>query len=188
MPPKPLKTVESRNITEWRKWLARHHETESEVWLIFYKQHTGMPTVSYKDALDEALCFGWIDSLVRRLDDDRYARKFTPRKADSRWSDINRKRYGELKNEGRLQPAGIDQAPTDRSYDPRPVLAEGVPKYIKDGLKAHPLAWQTFEKLAPSHRRRYVGWITLAKRPETRAKRLNEAVRLLAEGKQLGLK
>lgn len=188
MPTKPLKTTEARDLVEWRSWLTRHHQTESEVWLVFYKQHTGRSIVSHKDALDEALCFGWIDSLVRRLDDDRYAIKFTPRKPDSRWSDINRKRYGELRAAGRLTPAGIDRAPTDRGYDPRPSLPLEVPQYIKDGLKGHSKAWRQFEKLAPSHRRHYVGWIHSAKRTETKLRRLKEAIRLLAAGEPLGLK
>jgi uncharacterized protein YdeI (YjbR/CyaY-like superfamily) len=188
MPTKPLKTTEARNLVAWRKWLTRHHHTESEVWLVFYKQHTGRTTVSYKDALDEALCFGWIDSLVRRLDDARYARKFTPRKADSRWSDINRKRYEELKAAGRLKASGIERAPTARTLGPRPALPAAIPKYIEAGLKAHPSAWTFFERLAPSHRRHYVGWIHIAKRPETKERRLKEAIRLLAEGRLLGLK
>jgi uncharacterized protein YdeI (YjbR/CyaY-like superfamily) len=82
------------------------------VWLVFHKLHTGVASIAYPDALDEALCFGWVDSLVKRLDDSRYARKFTPRKADSRWSTINQKRYRALKAAGRLKPGGIKRAPT----------------------------------------------------------------------------
>src|SRR5215510_2168741 len=105
MPTKPLKTVEAANLTEWRTWLQENHQSESEVWLIFHKIHTGIASVDYSDALDEALCFGWIDSLIRRLDEARYARKFTPRKPDSKWSPTNRKRYAELRESGRLMPA-----------------------------------------------------------------------------------
>ena len=83
MPPRPLQTLEVRNIEQWRGWLAKHHDFESEIWLVFHKRQTGRPSIAYLDALDEALCVGWIDSLVKRLDDDRYARKFTPRKPDS---------------------------------------------------------------------------------------------------------
>jgi len=161
------------------------------VWLIFYKQHTGLPSITYSDALDEALCFGWVDSLVKRLDEARYARKFTPRKADSRWSTINRKRYAALKAAGRLQPSGIKRAPTGRSYDSRPQkfqMPATVPSYIQAALKKQPAAKLYFEGLAPSHRRRYIGWIESAKREETKARRLQEAIRLLAAGKPLGLK
>jgi hypothetical protein len=83
-----VKTFVAQTAEQWRTWLDEHHDSESEVWLIFYKLHTGVRSIAYLDALDEALCFGWVDSLVKRLDESRYARKFTPRKADSRWSTI----------------------------------------------------------------------------------------------------
>jgi uncharacterized protein YdeI (YjbR/CyaY-like superfamily) len=186
---KTMKTCDARTVDEWRAWLARHHESESEVWLVFHKRHTGQPSIDYKDALDEALCFGWVDSLIKRLDEARYARKFTPRKPDSKWSAINRKRYAELKASGRLQPAGIRRAPTDRIAEaPRLPRSTAVPAYIQRTLKQHPKAWATFERLAPSHRRNYVLWIDTAKREETKARRLEEAIRLLAAGKTLGLK
>jgi len=186
--PTALKTFDARNCDEWRAWLAKHHATESEVWLIFHKQHTERPSIGYMDALDEALCFGWIDSLIKRLDDDRYARKFTPRKPDSRWSDVNRKRFSELKASGRMMPAGLKRPPTDRSYDAPPTVPAKVPPYIQKALKGQPAAAKYFESLAPSHRRMYVMWIDSAKREETKARRLEEAIRLLAAGKKLGLK
>jgi uncharacterized protein YdeI (YjbR/CyaY-like superfamily) len=187
-PQKTLKTVDARTPKLWRKWLEKNHASEVEVWLIFYKQHTGEKSIELGDAIDEALCFGWVDCLVRRLDDDRYARKFTPRKADSRWSTINRRRYAELKAQGRLAPAGIDRPPTDRDGDaPRPSIT-ALPEYLEAGLKAHPRAWQFFEKLAPSCRRNYIGWVDTAKKEETRQKRLREMIGLLEAGKKLGLK
>jgi uncharacterized protein YdeI (YjbR/CyaY-like superfamily) len=114
-----VKTYDARTAARWHKWLEKHHDSESEVWLVFYKVHTGVKSITYQDALDEALCFGWVDSRVKRLDDDRFARKFTPRKPDSRWSDTNRKRYAELQAEGRLMPSGADRAPTARGYEER---------------------------------------------------------------------
>ena len=98
-----MKTLLVHTLEQWRDWLTEHHDSESEVWLIFHKLHTGVRSIAYWDALDEALCFGWVDSLVKRLDESRYARTFTPRKADSRWSTINRKRYAALKAAG-LRP------------------------------------------------------------------------------------
>jgi uncharacterized protein YdeI (YjbR/CyaY-like superfamily) len=186
-----MKTLLVRTLEEWRDWLTEHHASVPEVWLIFHKRHTGVPSLAYKDARDEALCFGWVDSLVKRLDDKRYAQKFTPRRADSRWSDVNRKRYAELKAEGRLKPPGIERPPTDRGYAPRPPrmpLPPKLPAYIQTALKNHPSARRHFEALAPSHRRRYVAWIESAKREETKLRRLQEAIRLLAAGKELGLK
>ena len=186
-----MKTFVARTPDRWRKWLVDHHDSESEVWLVFYKVHTGRRSIAYSDAVDEALCFGWVDSLVKRLDDSRYALKFTPRKADSRWSTINRKRYAALKASGRLQPGGINRAPTDRTYGPRPPrfqMPARVPPYIQAALRKQPAAWRYFQGLAPSHRRRYLGWIESAKREETKARRLQEAIRLLTAGKPLGLK
>lgn len=186
-----MKTVVARSAGQWRRWLERHHDSEPEVWLVFQKQHTGVASIAYLDALDEALCFGWVDSLVKRLDDARYARKFTPRKADSRWSAINRKRYAALKASGRLMPAGIERAPTGRGYGPpRPrfQMPARLPPDIQAALEKHPAARRSFEGLAPSHRRRYVGWIESAQREETRARRLKEAIRLLTAGRPLGLK
>jgi uncharacterized protein YdeI (YjbR/CyaY-like superfamily) len=185
---KELKTFTAQTPKQWRAWLAKHHESESEVWLVFFKNHTGRPSIAYMDALDEALCFGWIDSLVRRLDEDRYARKFTPRKPDSRWSPTNRKRYAELAASGRLHPAGMKRAPTDRGYDPRPSVPSRTPDYILARLKKHPSALRYFETLAPSHQKRYFMWIDMAKRDETKARRLDEAVRLLSAKQPLGLK
>ena len=185
-----MKTFTARTATQWHKWLAQHHDSESEVWLIFHKQHTGVETIAYLDALDEALCFGWVDSLVKRLDDSRYARKFTPRREESRWSAINRKRYAALKAAGRLKPSGIKRAPTSRSSSPpsRFQMPATLPRYIQTALRKKPAARRCFEALAPSHRRRYIGWIESAKREETKVRRLEEAVRLLAAGKPLGLK
>ncbi len=188
MPSKTLKTLDVRNCEHWRAWLAKHHDSESEVWLVFHKRQTGRPSIAYDEAVDLALCFGWIDSLIKRLDDNRYARKFTPRKPDSRWSSANRKRYARLEASGRLTPAGLKRAPTDRSYDaPRPARPK-LPPYIQQALRRRPAAWNYFQSLAPSYRRLYIGWIDSAKRRETKTRRLQEAIGLLAAGKKLGLK
>jgi uncharacterized protein YdeI (YjbR/CyaY-like superfamily) len=185
---KNLKTLNVRTRRQWRNWLQRHHDSEAEIWLVFHKRHTAEQCVSYVDAVEEALCFGWVDSLVKRLDDDRYARKFTPRKADSRWSTINRQRYAKLKARGLLAAAGRERAPTERNGDgPRPSVSV-MPSYIEEQLKADARAWDYFQQLAPSCRRAYIGWIDSAKREETKQKRLREAITLLAAGAKLGLK
>jgi len=154
---------------------------------VFYKAHTGVKSISYEDMVREALCFGWIDSLVKRLDDDRYAIKVTPRQPTSKWSDLNRKRWRQLEAAGLLTSAGLAAAPTDNTYAPRPVIPD-LPVYIAKALKANPKAWEFFRELAPTHRRNFVVWIHIAKRPETRARRIRESISLLAAGKKLGLK
>ena len=186
-----MKTLLVRTLDQWRGWLDKHHASEREVWLIFHKQHTEVPSIDYKDALDEALCFGWVDSLIKRLDDRRFARKFTPRRADSRWSDVNRKRYAELAAEGRLKKPGIERPPTGRGSAARPQRMEmpaTLPAYIQSALKNQPKALRHFESLPPEQRRRYFAWIVSAKRKETKLRRLDEAIRLLASGQVLGLK
>jgi uncharacterized protein YdeI (YjbR/CyaY-like superfamily) len=188
MSAKAIKILGVPSRQEWRKWLQEHYDSESEVWLVFWKRRTGVTSLSYTDAVEEALCFGWIDSIVRRLDDVQYARKFTPRKADSRWSSINRRRYEELKSRGLLAASGLKRAPTWRSGDaPRP-SASAIPFYIEERLKINLRAWRFFERLAPSYRRAYIGWIESAKKDETKEKRLREVLNLLAAGKKLGLK
>ena len=154
---------------------------------MFYKAHTGVKAIHYEDTVREALCFGWIDSLIKRLDDDRYALKVTPRKFTSKWSDLNRKRWAQLKAAGLLTSAGLAAAPTNNAYTPRPVVPV-LPAYIARALKTNAKAWQFFRKLAPTYRRDFVVWIHTAKRPETRERRIRESIARLVAGKKLGLK
>jgi uncharacterized protein YdeI (YjbR/CyaY-like superfamily) len=182
-----FKTVDLRSRARWRAWLEANHRSASEIWLVFYKPHTGTASIDYEDSVEEALCFGWIDSLIRRLDDDRYARKFTPRKAGSVWSDPNRERYAKVDALGLLADAGRERAPTANRYPKRPKRSSAVPAYIEKALKADARAWATFERLTPRERILYVGWIDNAKREETKARRIEKCVRQLAAGKKLGL-
>jgi uncharacterized protein YdeI (YjbR/CyaY-like superfamily) len=182
-----LMTLEVRNRQQWRTWLGKHHASSPGVWLVFHKEHTRVKCIPYEDSVREALCFGWIDSLIKRLDDDRYARKFTPRKPSSKWSDSNRKRWAELKAAGLLTPQGLVAAPTDNTSAPRPAIPE-LPAYIASALKTNPKAWRFFQGLAPTYRRHFVTWIHAAKRAETREKRIRESIALLAAGRKLGLK
>lgn len=188
MPAKPIKKLDPEDRQAWRKWLKKHHASASEIWLVFHKRHTGITTLSYDDAVEEALCFGWIDSILRRLDDNRYARKFTPRKIDSKWSTINRRRYADLKARGLLAAPGLKRPPTRRDGDAQRPSDTALPSYIEKTLKTDQRAWKYFNQLAPSYRRAYIAWIDAARRPETKEKRLREALALLADGKKLGLK
>ena len=182
-----LTTLDVRSRRQWRQWLAKHHTSSPGVWLVRHKEHTGVKSMAYEDVVREALCFGWIDSLVKRLDDDRYAVKVTPRKPTSKWSDINRNRWAELEAAGLLTAAGRAAAPTDNTYAAKPRIPE-LPIYISNELKRHAKAWQLFRGLAPTYRRDFVVWIHTAKRPETRERRIRESIELLSAGKKLGLK
>jgi uncharacterized protein YdeI (YjbR/CyaY-like superfamily) len=182
-----LITLHLRSRKDWRAWLAKHHASSPGIWFVFYKGHTGQKSIPYEDMVREALCFGWIDSLIKRLDDDRYAFKVTPRQPTSKWSNLNRKRWAELKAEGLLTPAGLAAAPTKNTYAAKPDIPE-LPNYIAKAFHEDTKAWNFFQELAPSYRRYFVAWIHTAKRPETREKRIRESIRLLAAGKKLGLK
>jgi uncharacterized protein YdeI (YjbR/CyaY-like superfamily) len=182
-----LSRLQVRSVREWRTWLRKHHRTSPGVWLVFPKKHTGAQPLSYEEAVREALCVGWIDSLVKRLDDDRFARKFTPRSKTSKWSAINRRRWAELRRQGLLAPAGLAAAPSGNSYGQRPRIPQ-LPAYLAKALRVNPRAWAFFQQLAPSYRRHFVAWIHIARRPETRLERIREALALLEAGKKLGLK
>jgi uncharacterized protein YdeI (YjbR/CyaY-like superfamily) len=182
-----LDTLDIRTRKQWRTWLRKNHKSSPGVWVMYHKEHTGVPSIPYEDLVREALCFGWIDSLIKSLDDDRYARKVTPRKPTSKWSDLNRRRWAELNAAGLLEAAGKAAAPTANSYAPKPVIPE-LPAYIAKAFKANARAWALFQTLPARERRNFVVWIHIAKREETRERRIREAVGLLARGEKLGLK
>ena len=182
-----LAFLDVRTHAKWRAWLGKHYTSSRGVWVVFHKAHTGVQSMPYEDFVREALCFGWIDSLVKRLDDDRFAIKVTPRKPASKWSDINRRRWMELNSAGLLKPAGLAAAPTAKKYAAKPKIPE-LPGYIAKAIKADPKAWSFFQKLPRTERRNFVVWIYIAKRPETRVRRIRESMALLAAGKKLGLK
>jgi uncharacterized protein YdeI (YjbR/CyaY-like superfamily) len=190
--PKGPKSLYLQDRAAWRAWLEENHATEREVWLVYYKKHTARPRIPYDDAVEEALCFGWIDSIVRRVDDDSYLRKFSPRRDKSNWCESNVKRARRLIKEGRMTKAGFDaiaEGALDVEFAPKPKSKEvEVPRFVSDALKKTPRAFENFNALAPSYRREYVNWITEAKRDETRERRMREAARLLSENKKLGTK
>ena len=188
---KPQLCVSSRD--EWRSWLQQNHEKADLVWLVYFKKHTGKPSISYAESVEEALCFGWIDSTKKRIDDERYTHKFTPRRAKSNWSPLNIKRAKRLIDEGKMTRAGLELFDRRVDYDDEFTEARAskelpIPAEIEAALKSNGDAWKNFTSLAPGYRKQYVGWLTTAKKPETRARRLEEAIRLLEDNKKLGMK
>ena len=178
---------------EWRDWLRRHHDEIAGVWLIFYKRRTDKPTLEYDEAVEEALCFGWIDSTIKRIDDEKYVRKLTPRTAGSRWSEANRKRVTKLEEQGRMTEAGIAKVREAKASGrwgktDRPNIPLEIPKELKSALAKSRKAKKFFDELAPSYRRQIIGWIATAKRSETRERRVSESIALLERGERLGMK
>ena len=181
-------TFEPRTRRDWRNWLIRHHGRREAVWLVFLKKHTGRSTFTYQEALEEALCFGWIDGVRQRIDDLRYAQRFSPRTRSSRWSDRNKALAAALEARGLMTPAGLASR-SSATPDTHPVRGRpsGLPDWLLGALQTNAIAWRNFVALPPSHQRRYAGWISSAKRDETRDKRIAEAIALLLENKRLGL-
>lgn len=177
----------------WRTWLAENHASEKEVWLAYYKKHTGKASVTYMDSVKEALCFGWIDGLKRRLDDERYTHRFTPRRATSKWSPQNIKLAKELIESGEMMEAGLaafkQRVPYDQKLQ-KVLSAKEIPltAETEKGLKTSQKAWNNFNQMAAGYRKQYVVWIQSAKRPETRKKRLEEAISLLEKNQKPGMK
>ncbi len=180
---------------DWHDWLILHHSNHKGLWMLYYKKHTKKRGITYSDALDEALCYGWIDSLIKKIDADGYARLFTPRMNTARWSAKNLERARQLLKSGRMAEPGMaamhqkvrDQLeqrsePSERKRDPE------IPDVFRAALDKEPLALLHFNRLAPSFRRNYILWISQAKRTETIGKRMEEAISLLKENKKLGLK
>jgi uncharacterized protein YdeI (YjbR/CyaY-like superfamily) len=189
-----MNTLELKDRKEWRAWLAENYNRENEIWLVYYKKATGIPSISYQDSLDEGLCFGWIDSLIKKIDERKYARKFTPRKDDSKWSLVNKKRAEQLIRDGLMTEYGLNKveaAKRSGSWDApvqKPKLDFKMPSEFSEALKNNPQAENFFNNLAPSYQKQYLGWIVTAKRSETKQKRIKESIELLSEGKRLGLR
>lgn len=173
---------------EWRAWLQKNHDTEPGVWFVFFKEHTGKPRISYDEAVEEALCFGWIDSLPRKLDDERSKLLFTPRKAKSVWSKINKERIERLIETEQMSDAGlrkIAQAKKDGSWD---TLNDSdrliIPAELAAAFADNRTAEKYFLGFTDSVKRAILEWLNSAKRPETKAKRIEEIVRKASLGKR----
>jgi uncharacterized protein YdeI (YjbR/CyaY-like superfamily) len=188
-----MKTLYVKTRVAWRKWLAANHGKVDAVWLVFYRKGTGQASLDYEAAVEEALCYGWVDSIVKKLDDKRYARKFTPRKATSVWSESNRRRVARLVKNGSMTKIGLAKVEAAKRSGGwagamGPNLDFEMPPEFARALGRNKKAKAFFESLAPTYRKQYVVWISMAKRKETKAKRIRESVSLLERGEKLGLR
>ena len=176
--------------SDFRTWLERHHEGESELLVGFYKKGSKRPSITWPESVDEALCFGWIDGVRRRVDDVSYSIRFTPRKAKSTWSAVNVKRVAELEKRGLLRPAG------ERAFAGRAEERSGIYAYEQKEtarfnaaqrrqFRTAPKAWDFFQAQAPWYRRTATWWVVSAKRDETRARRLATLIEDSAHGRRL---
>ena len=177
---------------EFRRWLERHHDSKDELWVGFHKKATGRQSLTWPEAVDEALCFGWIDGIRKKVDEDSYTNRFTPRRRGSIWSAVNTRRVKELIRERRMHAAGLKafKARDPRksqlySFEQRKALQ--FDSAAEARFKKNQEAWSFFEALAPSYRRLAICWVTSAKKEETRARRLETLIQNCAAKRRPGM-
>jgi uncharacterized protein YdeI (YjbR/CyaY-like superfamily) len=174
---------------KFRAWLLKHHKTADELWVGFYKKTAGKTSITWQQAVDEALCFGWIDGIRKRVGADSYTNRFTPRRRGSFWSAINTRRAAELIEEGRMRPAGR------KAFDARDAARTAAHHAVRDNprlgkaqereFRANQAAWEFFAAQPPGYRRMMVWFVVSAKRDETRARRLQQVIALSASKRRL---
>jgi uncharacterized protein YdeI (YjbR/CyaY-like superfamily) len=180
------------NRADWRDWLAENHAISPGVWLIYYKKHTGVDRVAYEDAVEEALCFGWIDSTAKRMDNQRYCQWFAPRRRNSGWSGLNRRRAEALMASGAMTAAGLEKIAEarangnwDKALEDR--VDRPVPPELAAALDGEPRAEARFHRLTPTQRKYLVNHVAEAKKEETRLRRAAKVVEMILAGKKPGM-
>jgi uncharacterized protein YdeI (YjbR/CyaY-like superfamily) len=180
-----IKTFYAKSQKEWRKWLERNHQSEKSIWLIIYKKESGTPSVYYTDAVDEAICFGWIDSKPNKRDDESYYQFFAKRNIKSNWSKVNKGKVARLLEEGKIAPSGleaIELAKQNGTWTALDKVEEmEIPEDLQKAFNKNKTAFGYFDKFPRSSKRNILEWIMNAKRPETRQARIEETVKLATE-------
>jgi len=183
-----LKQVQPKSRAAWRRWLEKHHATSRGIWLVYAKKHTRIPSLTYNDAVEEALCFGWIDSLIHPIDGSLYKQIFTPRKAKSLWSALNRKRAARLIEAGVMTAAGLAlitlAKKTGRWEGHKPSESLTIPAELKKALDANAAAKKNWPTYTESQRKMFLYRVHGAKRPETRAQRVARVIEIVSSGKK----
>lgn len=185
-----IETIYCKNRKEWREWLQKNHLSKEGIWLIYYKKHTGKSSVFYNEAVEEAICFGWIDGQIRKIDDEKYMQRYSPRTFKSLWSVINVGRAKKMIEQGRMIEKGLkifqdgiktkERVPSSKSFS--------IPSYLKMALIKNKKAWSNFQRFAPSAKLAYVYWVTIAKTSDTRQKRIEKTVKSIEQNKIFGKK
>ena len=189
------KTLYAKNRTEWRSWLKKNHKSAKEIWLVYYKKNSGKPRIPYNDAVEEALCFGWIDSILKSIDEQRFVQRFTPRKPKAQWSATNIERLRRLMKQKKVAPAGLEAARDvlglmkgSRGGFPPKASSFKIAADILTALKKDPSIWINFKRFPESYKRIRIGWIDSArKRPDVFRQRLNYFLKMTAKDKKFGM-
>jgi uncharacterized protein YdeI (YjbR/CyaY-like superfamily) len=179
-----MKMLYVKDRNQWREWLQKNGARVKEVWLIYYKKHADKPRIPYEDAVEEALCFGWIDGKIRKLDEMRFAQRFSPRSSKSRWSKINIARARRMIRAGKMCKEGLAVFNPQMEYEARPTK---LPQKLQSALEGNSLAWRNFQQFPPYYRKMMVIWIASAKKEETQHKRLAELIRTASANQRIKL-
>lgn len=185
-------TYYAKDRNNWRKWLSKNHNKKTEIWLIYYKKHTGKSRVAYNDAVEEALCFGWIDSTIKKVDEDKYCQRFSVRNEKSEWSKLNKKRVDELIKNKLMTEHGLEKVKIAKKNGMWNKISSGdiqyeMPELFLKELNKNKKAKKYFSNLAPSHKKNYIRWIASAKRDETKLNRIAKAITMLEENQKIGM-
>lgn len=182
-------TLYITNKRVWRSWLIKHHKSKSEIWLVYYKKYTGKPRISYNDAVDEALCYGWIDSTVKSIDDDRFAQRFTPRRNKSMLSQMNKERVRKLIRQKRMTKAGIKAIAHVFNPATDVVRKPSISLDVRKALKADPVAWRNFQRFPDSYKRMRLAYIETQKKHNQSqyGAAIRNLVKKSAQNKRFGL-
>ena len=181
MPP-VMKTLYVRDRKQWRSWLAKNGQSEREVWLIYPKKNSSEVRIPYEHAVEEGLCFGWIDGMIKKLDEQRFIQRFTPRRPASRWSEINVKRARKLIKNGLMTAAGRAVFKPERKTDPHPTELPGI---LKAKLQGNKKGWKNFQRFPPYYRRMTIAWVASAKKEETQIRRLKRLIEYSARNERI---
>lgn len=178
-----MNTFYAENRDEWRNWLLQNYKDTREIWLIYYKVHMDVPCITYGESVEEAICFGWVDGLIHGIDDEKYKRRFTPRKNGSIWSKINKERAQKMISLGKMTPAGLETieiAKQNGQWDKAYRMKEKIelPDDLKEALTKNPVAWKNFQKYSNSNRFIIITRIEKANTIEKRKAKISRAVEL----------
>jgi uncharacterized protein YdeI (YjbR/CyaY-like superfamily) len=178
----PMKTLYVQDGKQWRSWLAKNGSRAKEIWLIYPKRHSGKERIPYDDAVEEALCFGWIDGVTGKLDGERYVQRFTPRRPSSRWSQINIRRARKLIAAGRMTAAGLQAFRPERKSEEHPTE---LPRRLQETFEKQKAGWESFQNFPPYYRRMTIAWVASAKKEETQARRLQKLMEFSAANRRI---
>jgi len=180
------------NGQQWRTWLQQNHAEKNAIWLTHYKKNSGKTGISYDEALEEALCYGWIDGKLKKLDDEKYIIRYSPRKAKSVWSKLNKDKVEQLIESGKMTEAGlakIEEAKSNGYWNSAYTnkKTDELPLDLKNALIQDKDAWHHFQRFANSYRNTYIGWVNMAKSEETKKRRISEVVKRSSLNKKPGM-